>query len=134
MGLFGNKQQSGEKPLYENSYAGFWIKVYSSRIEFRSGPTVQSISLNQVASVEQGSFGLAKVTIETAGGKRYTLPTTKKKEVQQAILDAQAKFSHGDNQQQLSTADEITKLNDLKEKGIITDDEFQIKKKQLLGL
>ena len=33
-----------------------------------------------------------------------------------------------------SAMDEIAKLADLKNKGIITEDEFQQKKKQLLGL
>ncbi|AFQ29960.1 DUF4429 domain-containing protein [Bacillus thuringiensis] len=34
----------------------------------------------------------------------------------------------------VSISDEIVKLNDLKEKGILTEEEFQAKKKQLLGL
>ncbi len=133
MGLFGNKQQT-EEPIYKNSYLGFWIKIYPTRIEFRAGATIESIAINQIASVEQGSFGFSKVTIETTGGKRYSIPTTKKKEVRQAILDTQSKFSGNGVNSKESATDEILKLNELKEKGIITESEFNKKKKQLLGL
>ena len=33
-----------------------------------------------------------------------------------------------------STADEIAKFHDLKEKGVISEEEFELKKKELLGL
>ncbi len=133
MGLFGNKQQTGEIPSYETSYMGFWIKIYSSRVEFRSGATIQSIALNQIASVEQGSFGFSKITLETTGGKRYSIPTSKKKEIRQAILDAQSKHT-SNGQARNSDADELEKLNNLKEKGVITEEEFKAKKRQLLGI
>ncbi len=42
------------------------------------------------------------------------------------------RMGHGGNAP--SSLDEIAKLGDLKSKGIITEDEFQQKKKQLLGL
>src|SRR5690348_3956314 len=123
-----------DEPIYKNSYVGFWINVYSNRIEFRAGATVQSMALNQIASVEEGSWGFNKITIETTGGKKYSLPTSKKKEVREAILDAQSKFSTSGNSSRSSEADEILKLNELKEKGIITEEEFKQKKKQLLGI
>jgi hypothetical protein len=133
MGLFGNKQQTGEKPLYETSYVGFWIKVYPNRVEFKNGVGSESIPINQVASVRLPMMGIWNITLETTGGERYTVPTSKKKEVQKAIHDAQSHYS-GDSRQQTSDADEIAKLNDLKEKGVITEAEFKAKKKQLLGL
>jgi hypothetical protein len=132
MGLFGNKQIE-EKPLYETSYVGFWIKVYPNRVNFKAGVGSQSIPINQIASVQLPMMGIWKITLETTGGKKYAIPTSKKKEVQKAIYDAQARFS-GNSHQQTSDADELTKLNDLKEKGVITDAEFKAKKKQILGL
>jgi predicted Zn-dependent peptidase len=111
---------------------GFWIKVYPNRIDFKAGIGSQSIPINQVASVQLGMMGVWQITLESTGGKKYSIPTTKKKEVQEAIYNAQADFARN-SQPQTSVADEITKLNELKEKGIITQEEFDKKKKQLLG-
>lgn len=133
MGLFGNKQQTDEKPLYETSYVGFWIKVYPNRVDFKAGVGSQSIPINQIASVQLPMMGIWKITLETTGGIKYAIPTSKKKEVQKAIYDAQSRFS-GNSHRQTSDADELTKLNDLKEKAVITDAEFKAKKKQILGL
>jgi len=113
---------------------GFWIKVYPNRVDFKAGVGSQSIPINQIASVQLPMMGIWKIILETTGGKKYAIPTSKKKEVQQAILDAQSKFSGNGNNSKASDADEIMKLNDLKEKGIITEAEFEAKKKQILGL
>ena len=132
MGLFGKKPQE-ENAIYETSHMGFWIKVYPNRVDFKAGVGSQSIPINQIASVQIAMMGILQITLETAGGQKYSIPTTKKKEVQQAIYDAQARF-FGGSKQQTDVADEIAKLNELKEKGIITQEEFDKKKKQLLGL
>lgn len=131
MGLFGNKQPK-EEPLYKSSYMGFWISVYPNRVECNAGFKLNSIPINQVASVEAPI--LSKVVIETSGGKKYEIPTLKKKEVQQAIHDAQANFSGNKASTQSSGSDEIARLYELKEKGIISQEEFDQKKKQILGL
>jgi hypothetical protein len=132
MGLFGNKPQIQEKPLYETSYVGFWIKVYSNRVEFKAGVGSQSIPINQIASVQLPMMGIWKITLETTGGKKYAIPTSKKKEVQQAIYDAQSRVDK--NESKPDTSEEISKLNELKEKGILTQEEFDKKKKLLLGI
>src|SRR5260370_18070359 len=132
MGLFGKKRQE-ENAIYETKSVGgmFWLKVYPNRVDFKLGQKLQSIPINQVASVQFGMMG--QITLETTGGQKYSFPTTKKKEVQQAILDIQARF-FATGKQQTDVADEIMKLNELKEKGILTQEEFDKKKKQLLGL
>ena len=55
-----------------------------------------------------------------------------KKLIQKKIEEA--KLQSGNTISVTSGADEIAKLADLKEKGILTEDEFQSKKKQILGL
>ena len=135
MGLFGNKTPK-EEPLFESNYLGSWVKVYSNRVDFSSyvGFGSESVPINQIASVRTSTMGIMKITIETTGGKKYTLPTHKKQEVKQAIYDAQAALTKGNGNQKTDVADEIKKLNALKEEGILTQDEFDKKKKQLLGL
>jgi hypothetical protein len=136
MGLFGNKTPK-EEPLYKSSYMTFWVNVYSNRVEFRSSSGYGSVSvpIQQIASVTTSMFTM-HLNIETTGGKKYTIPTFKLKELQQAIYDAQAKYNGSNNNQSNNgnVADEITKLNDLKEKGILTQEEFDKKKKQILGI
>ena len=124
----------GEDPLYQTSYMGFWIKVYHNRVDFNSGPGSQSIPINQIASVQLASIGVFKVTLETSGGKKFSIPTMKKKEVQQAIYEAQARSAAQSGKQQTSVADELMKLNALKEQGVITQAEFDKQKNRLLNL
>lgn len=133
MGLFSNKPK--EPALFETNYLGFWIRVYLNRVEFKSGVGSQSIPINQIASVQLGMMGLMSIVLETSGGKKYKIPCIKKQEVQQAIYNAQSRpTSNSDTHSvQIGAADEIIKLNELKEKGIISEEEFDHKKKQLLG-
>src|SRR5260370_38433089 len=118
MGIFGKKPPQ-EEPIYQTSNMGFWIKIYPNRIEFKSGTGSQSIPINQIASVQLGRMGMMQITLESTGGKKYSIPTNKKKEVQQAIYDVQARFA-GNSQVQTNIADELARFHDLKEKGIIT--------------
>jgi hypothetical protein len=133
VGLFGNNNKPKEEPLFKNSYLGFWVKVYNNRVEFKSGVGSKSIPINEIASIQVPMMGMWNITLETTGGKKYSIPTNKKKEVQKAIYDAQASLAGGITTKTTS-ADEIAKYNDLKEKGVITKEEFEQKKKQLLGL
>jgi hypothetical protein len=133
--MFGKKQQS-EQPLYEFNYFGFPIKIYTTHIAFKpSGHTgTQSIPINQIAGVKLGMMGLLQITLRTTGGQKFTIPTNKKKEVQQAIYQALRRSTTPVMQQNnLSVADELAKLNSLKQQGIISDVEFENQKRRLLG-
>jgi hypothetical protein len=124
------------KPIYETNYLGYWIKVYPNRVEFRSGiPGTQSIPINQIASVQLGFMGLMQITLESAGGKKYNIPCFKKKEARDAIYRAQEALNNtsinsGNN---TSVADELIKLSQLKEKGVLSEKEFEEQKKKLLS-
>lgn len=122
------------KPIYENSYLGFWIKVYPTRVEFKNGPGMETVAINQIASVQLGMFMYLQVIIETTGGRKYKIPCGDKEGVRDAIYQAQDQFYAHQNggSATSSVADEIAKLNELKEKGVITQKEFEDKKKKLL--
>jgi hypothetical protein len=67
----------------------------------------QSIPINQIASVQLAMMGVMKIALETTEGKKYQIPTHKKKEIQQAIYNAQSHFSNNSSSQvQVSSADE----------------------------
>lgn len=127
------KPSQQEQPLYATSYMGFYIRIYPNRIEFKVGIGGQSIPLGQIASVQVGPVLFSQIVLETTGGQKYTIPTKRKKEVKQAIYDAQSRFLNTGNASQSSAADEIAKLHDLMQKGVISQEEFEGRKKQLLG-
>ena len=85
--VFGNKDGG---LIYKTNYLGFWIKVFSNRVDFKSGVGKQSIPISQIASVQLGMIGVMKIIIETTGGKKYKIPTLKKEEVKNAIYEAQS--------------------------------------------
>ncbi len=119
-----------EKTLFETSFAGFWIKIYPSRVEFKAGAGSEIIPISQISSIHTGMLGYSQITIETTGGKKYNIPCGKKNEVKQAIFQAQA----GNGQQAvLSIADELLKLKQLKDSGILTEEEFNKQKEKLIS-
>ena len=133
MNIFNKTQgTNGDKPIFETHYLGFWIKVYPTRVEFKSGAGTQNIPINQVASIQLGMMGFMQIIIETSGGKKYKIPTNKKKEVKDAIYKAQEAITNIKSNN-ISIADEISKLAELKEKGILTEEEFQIQKAKLIN-
>jgi hypothetical protein len=141
MYLFSERETMQEQPFYSSSYMGFWIRIYSNRIEFKAGLGTQSVPLAQVASVQVARMLVHQITIETTGGQKYGIPTNRKKEVQQAIYQAQSQFlnpgpynpGYPPPAPSPSVADEITKLHDLMQRGIISQEDFERRKRQMLG-
>src|SRR5260221_970284 len=78
--------------LYETSILGMSVRVFSDRVEYKTGfvGAVESIPINQIASIKLGSFLLNRLVIETTGGREYVITTGKKKEVAAAVLPAPA--------------------------------------------
>lgn len=137
MGLFNKGKDvssSGEQPLYEANRMGFWVKLYKNRIEFKHGVKIESVPLNQIASVQLGTLGQMTVIVETSGGGKYTITAKDKKGLRQAIYNAIEGSKSQSSSGTSSTADELAKLASLKEQGVLTHDEFEAKKKQLLGM
>jgi hypothetical protein len=120
-------------PIFETNYLGFWVKVFPTRVDFKNGPGTKSIPINQVASVQLGMWGYMQIILETTGGVKYKIPCTEKKEVQEAIYQAQDKLTSSQSSVSGGVADELEKLNKLKEKGILSEKEFEKQKEKLLS-
>lgn len=135
MGLFGGNK---EEPIYKTNYMMSVIKVYPNRVDFTAGAGKKSIPVSQIASVHTAMIGKMQITIETTGGQKYKIPCMKKTEVQDAIYKAQSmsgqSAASAPAPQAADSTDELTKLAELKDKGILTEEEFAAKKKQILGL
>ena len=122
-------------PVYETKYMGAKVQVFESKLVCNFMVQHFTIPLSQIASIEMGMPGFALVYIETTGGKKYTVPVNpfsgKKKALQEAIYKARDLNKRVEVN---SSADELEKLALLKDKGIITSEEFELKKKKLLDL
>lgn len=110
---------------------GSTVVVYDNRLEWKMLLKKQSIPINQIASVDTTIPMYMGVVIETAGGKKYKIPVSQKKELEDAIYEAQAGGHQGSGSQSI---EDLEKLAELRDKNIITEEEFQAKKKNILGL
>lgn len=126
---------SNVKPIIETSYLGAKTAVYEDRLKHKFMLKKISIPIDQVASVDLGTPLYAGIRIETTGGKEYLMPIwiAKKNKVQEAIYRAK---NMGTRIHETRGGDlgDLEKLAALKEKGIITQADFEAKKKQILGL
>lgn len=124
-----------EEVSMEPLYKGGGIKVYPDRIEYKVGFKNRTILTNQITGVYTTAYGNLKIV--TTGNKKFKINVGlhSKGKIRDAIIKAQTQATHPQvsTQQPTSTADELTKLADLKEKGVITKDEFESQKAQLLG-
>lgn len=124
-----------DKPIFETNYLGSKVSVFNNKIEWKMLFQKNSIPINQVASVDTTIPLYAGIVIETTGGKKYKIPVklSDKKKVEEAIYETQQNNS-GANKNQSNNLDDLEKLQNLKQKGVITPEEFEKKKKQILGL
>lgn len=103
--------------------------------------TIKEVSINQISAVEFKKAGL------TGGHIRFSFPGAQADSMEDMIMFTRDQESAFEKLKEAvekkikegSTApkpglDELEKLAALKDKGIITEEEFQAKKKQILGL
>jgi hypothetical protein len=120
--------------LFKTSYAGSTVTIYENRLEWKMLFKKQSILLSQIASIDTTIPMYAGVVIETTGGKKYKIPVmfTQKKNLEEAIYQAQA--GGGSPKQGGQNIGDLEKLAELRDKKIITEEEFNAKKKEILSL
>lgn len=95
------------------------------------------IPIDSISAV--GKSFLSSIAVSSSSGKIFFAGLKNQKEVDSAINELlvarqENKKCDNNNGYVLSGADEIKKLKELLDSGIITQEEFEAKKKQLLGL
>lgn len=128
--LLAHNATDGEKTIYYKDCVGVQYK--------KSGATIGYLQL-ETASGMMNNGGS-----NFMGENSFTFDTTKisNEKMEEVANYVRTKVeevkSHGDNPttviQAVSAADELKKMKDLLDLGIITQEEFEAKKKQLLGL
>lgn len=145
--LSSQRRLNGTVPLYTTSHMNFKTRVYIDRVEYSGSFGKSSLPIEQVSWVKLRYDGTG-VIIETTEGKRVVMVVKKSDRLAfaDAVLKVQSlqpkKGKFKDNKtvriDQLEKfgqgVDEIEKLAKLFDKGIITQEEFDAKKKQILGL
>ena len=99
------------------------------------------LPLNQISAVAQGAF--SSISVATSSGRIHFWSLKNRNEVFDELSNILRSFQNQNNNdsdsektviQQSSSADELKKFKDLLDTGVITQEEFDAKKKQLLGL
>ena len=136
----------------EQSDGGIWynlsfgtVTIYEDYLIWGEGTFHRAethINYSDIISVsasDGGFFGNAFIQLNTAG-RTYTISSLGKEKGfyhLKEIIDekvALAKKKAASNASTISAADEIAKYKELANKGVISQSEFEAKKKQLLGL
>src|SRR6476646_7214515 len=123
--------------IYETRmWGGNWIKVFSDRVECKPAwlNGIETIPLDQIASIKVGNWAANRIIIETTGGREYVMLTNKKKEVADELYQAQAAFRSLPRRHHVavtSVADEMAKLAQLRNQGVLSNEEFELYKTRL---
>lgn len=135
MGLFGNNNKN-EKTL-SFGMGGYRFKSDEQFISYQSayGKSFRVAKADiESVSLDKGGMGKNKVKINGRGTllAEVEMPKPWAEKVQVFITEEIRGLN--DNATNTSSIDDLEKLAELKDKDIITSDEFEQKKKQILGL
>lgn len=134
-----------ENKVWDFGTAQAKIKVENGLLTWKSfGGEGGSLPLRSVTAVSYESKGffsvMAKVSILASGsdGKKIEVPKSSKsekliKEINDYIAESNSSKQPIDNSKS-SIADEILKLANLKNQGVLTEEEFQQQKQKLLNI
>lgn len=120
-----------------NHETTFYLIVTEGKVSGKTlfGKTVD-LPISQISAIGTGI--LKRVSIATSSGSIHFYGLVNQQEIYKCISDLLIKRQEETKVQTNSTSnsntDELIKLNDLLKQGIITQEEFDAKKKQLLGL
>jgi len=135
MGLFGNKKDERKLSF---AMGGYKFKADDNYLSYQSiyGKSFRVLKADmESVSLDKGGLGKNIIKINGRGTTlaQVELPKQWSEKAQEFIQNEIPNHSK-QPQNGHSELDELEKLSDLKEKGILTQEEFEQKKKQLLGL
>lgn len=124
--LLGGLMLRGDKTIPYNSIAAVQLK--------KAGLLAGYIQLTLVGGSEAKSGLFQSATDENSINFYSQNDGNKKFAEAKEIIEQKIAESRGGNLKQNSEADDLEKFAKLKDKGVITEEEFQKKKKQILGI
>ena len=145
--LASQRRLDGTTPLYVTTHLRFKTRVFINRIEYSGSFGKNVIPIEQIAWVKLRAGGTG-VILETVEGKRIVMviKPADRLNFAEAIIKVQSMQPKKEKFKDTKTVrldqlekmeegiDEIEKLARLLDKGILTQEEFDAKKKQILGI
>lgn len=145
--LASQRKLTGKVPLYVAAHMNFKTRVFIDRIEYSGSFGKNVVPIDQVAWLKL-RYGGTGVIIETNEGKRIVMVVKQDDRLAfadavikvQALQPKKGKFKDKqtvriDQLEQFGGGvDEIEKLAKLYDKGILSREEFEAKKRQILGI
>ena len=131
MGLFGNKKDERKLSF---ALGGYTFTANDQYVSYRSAyGKFFRVARKDIESVSLDKGGLGKMVIKVNGRgttlAQIEMPKQWAEKAQEFIMNEA--LGNKDNS---SGVGDLEKLDELRKKGVITEDEFKAKKKQLLGL
>jgi hypothetical protein len=132
MGLFGNKKDERKLSF---ALGGYTFTADDRYVSYKSiyGKFFR-VARKDIESVSLDKGGMGKNLIKVNGRgttlAQLEMPKQWAEKAQEFIMNE----ALGSGKQSASGVDDLEKLSALKEKGVITEEEFKAKKKQILGL
>jgi hypothetical protein len=140
-------QMTGSKPIFMTTHMKFKTNVYVNRVEYSGSFGKIVLPVDKIAWIKLRIVGTG-IIIETTTGKRVVMIVKPSDRVKlcDAVLKAQefalakggrhirAKQAAQELEHLSASLRELEKLADLRDKGVLSEEEFTAKKKQLLGL
>ncbi len=145
--IASQRKLNGTVPLYSTAHMSFKTRVFIDRIEYSGSFGKTTVPIDQVAWVKLRASGTG-IIIETNESKKIVMVVkpadrlsfadavmrtqllqpkkSRFKDTKTIRIDQLDQFNEG--------VDEIEKLARLHDKGILTQEEFETKKKQILGI
>ena len=123
----GSNISKGDKSIFLDQIRSIEVKK-----SFLSGEIFFNIGDSSMIGSLTGSTVRAETTVEYASSEHK-----KALEMKEKIESTMSKMKKGSSSpvtQQISQADEIKKFKELLDQGVLTQDEFDKKKKEILGL
>lgn len=132
MGIFGNKKNERKLSF---GLGGYVFKADDDYISYKSmyGKSFRVLK-SDIESVSLDDAGMGKNKIKINGKGTTLADVDMPKPWAEKVQDFIRSELSGKVSNQSSSLDELEKLSELKDKGVITEEEFLTKKKQLLGL
>jgi hypothetical protein len=120
------------QPLYESKTWGFKTVVFEDHIESKFWGETKIIAISNIASVTKELLDL-RLHLHLNSGEDVELNPKDPKECMRIISELINNKNHV-AKSSTNHLNDLEKLAELKEKGILTQEEFDAKKKLILGL
>ena len=123
-----------DTPLFQAKSWPFKTTVYQGYIEYKGIGETKNIPIASISDITKEPLAFIKAVLRLNSGEKIEVIVGNKHLKEFMSVVTSLLNDRGNSHAPASNLNELEKLAQLKDKGIITEEEFQAKKKQILGL